>query len=125
MKNHKLQTYDKGLKAERWASIWLRLKGYKILQTRYKTPVGEVDLIAKKRNVLVFVEVKARQTHDKALESITPHMRARIARAASYYMARHSKYAGCDMRFDLVTVCPAVLGMVTIEHLDNAWSVTA
>lgn len=120
IQNHKKKTYDKGLKAEKRAELWLKVKGYKILERRYKTPIGEIDLIVQKNNIIVFVEVKARQTKALALESITFNMRQRIGRAASYYMG-HKNLDGCDMRFDVIAVFPSFLGMVTIQHLDNAW----
>ena len=103
------------MKAERLAGLWLQVKGYKILERRYKTPVGEIDLIIQKNNLIAFVEVKARETKRQALESLTPKMRQRIERAASYYIA-HNKCDGFDMRFDLVTVVPPFF----IQHLDNA-----
>ena len=118
--SHKKKTYDKGIKAEIMAALWLRVKGYKILESRYKTPVGEIDLIVQRGNVIAFVEVKARQTKTIALESITSNMRGRIGRAASYYIGHHN-VADYDMRFDVVTLSPLFLGMVTIQHLDNAW----
>lgn len=116
MQTQKRETYDRGLKAEQLAALWLGVKGYKILARRYKTPVGEIDLIVQKKNVIVFVEVKARQTHEQALESLTGHMRQRIERAALYYCA-HNKAEEVQMRFDLVTIQPPFF----IHHLDNAW----
>ena len=120
MQQQKKQTYDRGLKAESMAALWLRLKGYKILARRYKTKVGEIDLIARKANIICFVEVKARATKEQALESITPAMRQRIERAALYYVS-HNNVTNCDLRFDLVTVTPPFL----IHHLDNAWQQAA
>ena len=123
---HKLITYDRGVRGELYARIFLILKGYKILETRFKTPVGEIDLIARQKNTVVFVEVKARYNHAKALESITPKMRGRIERAASYYMARHRKVSDCDMRFDLIALRPfSIKSPFFITHLDNAWRPTA
>lgn len=124
MQHRKKKTYDKGLRSEKAAAFWLRLKGYRILNARYKTPVGEIDLIIQRNNVIAFVEVKARPTSGQALESITPMMRGRIERAASYYMAKH-KVDDMALRFDVVVVCPGILGIVTIQHLDNAWQLTA
>jgi len=124
MLNRKAKTYDKGVKAERAAANWLKLKGYKILEMRYKTKFGEIDLIISKNNLIAFVEVKARKDNATALESITPKMRLRITQSAQYYISQNdvSEY---DFRFDVVTVSPSFLGMVTIEHLDNAWEASA
>lgn len=116
MPNHKVVTYDRGLQAERLAALWLRIKGYKILAERYKTSVGEIDLIIQKKNTLAFVEVKARQTHEQALESLTPNMRRRIEKAALSYCA-YNNIEGFELRFDLITVQPPFF----IHHLDNAW----
>lgn len=112
--------YHRGLRAEHFAATFLRLKGYRIIATRYKTPVGEIDLIARRRRTLVFVEVKERQTMNDALSSITPQMKARITRAAQMYIAAHPACSGFDMRFDVV----ATRGFF-IRHLDNAWMATA
>ena len=116
MTQHKKQTYGRGVRAEMFTALWLQLKGYKILKRRYKTPVGEIDLIISKENLIAFVEVKARASMPLALESLTPAMRGRIERAASYYISRH-KVENYDLRFDLVTVTPPFF----IHHLDNAW----
>ena len=66
-KSHKQQTYDRGLWAENVAKIYLTFKGYRILQSRFKSPVGEIDIIAKKKNAIIFIEVKARKTETQAL----------------------------------------------------------
>lgn len=114
-------TYRRGLWAEFIAAWFLRLQGYRILATRYKTPVGEVDLIARKQNTLVFVEVKARKTAEAALEAVTPTMKRRIIRAAQTYIAYYPDYADYDMRFDVIGVSPPF----SIQHLDNVWESTA
>ncbi len=116
MTAHKKKTYTRGIRAEKLAALWLQIKGYKILERRYKTPVGEIDLIVRRGNMIAFIEVKARNTQTQALESLTPRMRGRIERAASHYISHHD-CQGADMRFDLVTVTPPFL----IQHLDNAW----
>lgn len=69
--NQKQKTYQRGLHAETVAVWFLRLKGYKILVRRYKTKVGEIDIIARRGNKIIFTEVKARPSIDIALESIT------------------------------------------------------
>lgn len=98
----------------------LTLKGYRILKHRYKTPVGEIDIIAKKKELLAFVEVKARKTKRAALESVTPKMQHRITKAAQYYLATH-KIDNIQCRFDLITVT----GFCRCDHLDNVWEETA
>ncbi len=116
MKN-KQNSYKLGLWAEIFAAWGLRLRGYKILEHRYKTPVGEIDLIARKGKMLVFVEVKARKELSTALQAVTSHMQNRIVRAANYFAAQNSAFSGYDMRFDLVAIAPPFYW----RHLDNAW----
>ncbi len=110
-------SYSKGLWSETLAAWFLRLKGYRILEERYKTPVGEIDLIAQKGTVLAFVEVKARKLMDDALQAVTPRMKTRISRAAQYYISQNPESASQDMRFDLIAVAPPFY----CQHLDNAW----
>ena len=98
--------YRRGLSAESWAALLLRLKGYRILARRFAAEVGEIDLIAQRGRVLVFVEVKARRSFDDALLSIHPRQRARIVRGAHAYLARNPKLAACDLRFDAILVAP-------------------
>ncbi len=107
----------KGRKAELAAATALRLKGFKILGSRVKTPVGEIDLVARRGRLLIFVEVKARQQHSDGLEAITPHQQARILAAAEAFLAQHPQYADLDMRFDAVICCPGRLP----HHLADAW----
>ena len=120
MQNQKLKTYNRGLKAEGLAALWLKFKGYKILERRYKTNVGEIDIIARRKKTICFIEVKARTTQVKALESLTATMRGRIERAALTYIGQNN-VADYEMRFDLITVSPPFF----IHHLDNAWQQAA
>ena len=71
-------------------SVWhLRLRGYRVLDRRYRTPVGEIDIIAQRGNLIAFIEVKARRTKTLAIESITPKQRHRIRRAAGAHVKDH------------------------------------
>ena len=72
-----------GLSAESRAAAYLVAKGYRIAARRFKTPFGEVDIVARRRGVLVFVEVKARSTLDAAAESLQLRQQRRIADAAA------------------------------------------
>ena len=100
------RAYLFGLSAEVLAAWRLRLAGWRILKRRYKTKAGEIDLIAKRRKTVVFVEVKARRTRDAALEAVTPASQARIVRAAKIFIAKHPKAAFYTLRFDVIIVCP-------------------
>ena len=111
-----LKTYKTGVRAEALAEILLRVKGYRILGRRVKTPVGEIDLVARKGNVLVFVEVKRRRGKAAALEALGGKGQKRIARAAAYYLAGAGRGWSGDVRFDLVA-----LWRFGAAHLRNAW----
>ena len=107
---------DKGRRAETIAAWYLRLKGYRILAKRVRTRVGEIDIIARKDDTLVFVEVKARATLDSAIFALHPAARRRIE-AASRVLAPH--YAGrcTTTRIDAVLVRPWALPV----HLVAIW----
>ena len=124
----KKKAYEQGVEAENLAAQYLRLKGYKILEQRFKTPGGEIDLIAQKKDVLVFVEVKSHKDPEAALYAVNERSRRRIETAARHYIAEHEDIAEMDMRFDVMVVPPAahnlarnLLGALSIHHLDNAW----
>lgn len=116
-KPEKLKAYKKGHAIERMAALYLQLKGYRILKIRYRTPMGEIDIIARRKNSLAFVEVKGRRDMTSALESVTRRNRARVERAALYFIAVHPQFASFDMRFDVVVFAPPF----SFRHLDNAW----
>lgn len=95
-----------GLWAERLAEILLRLKGYRILDRRYRTKVGEIDLIARRGKRLAFVEVKRRKSQDEALDAITPKLRGRVRRAAELWQQRYDKAGRWQPAFDVIVVLP-------------------
>jgi putative endonuclease len=109
--------YAKGFQAEEAAANYLIKKGFEILRHRYKTKLGEIDLIARHKNVLCFVEVKVRQSEVEALESINTKTQKRIENAALLFLAENPEYAECDMRFDVIGITKPF----KIHHLDNAW----
>ena len=95
-----------GISAESRAAAFLIAKGYRILARRFRTPVGEIDIVARRRKLLVFVEVKARERLDEAAWSVTDRQRARIVAAAELWLAAHSDRAIEDIRFDAMLVSP-------------------
>jgi len=107
----------RGRKGEWLAALYLRSKGYRILDRRVRTPMGEVDLIAKRGQLVVFIEVKHRKTLDLAVESVTHRAWLRIDRAAEFWMARHPALAGWGWRFDIVAVAPRQMP----RHVPDAW----
>ncbi len=96
----------KGHWAETLAALLLQIKGYSILERRFRSRAGEIDLIARRGRRIAFVEVKTRSTVDQAAWSITPHQQARIARAAEHWLAIKGGPQDFDMSFDVVLVAP-------------------
>ncbi|WP_420548512.1 YraN family protein [Curvivirga sp.] len=113
------RSHVKGQIAERKARLWLHLKGYKVLEYRYKTPVGEIDILARKGDSLIAVEVKARQTEEEAKNAIQQKQWERIARAITFYQSKHPEVVACDIRFDAIFVVPMKM---TPIHIKNAWN---
>lgn len=98
-----------GLSAESRAAAFLVAKGYRILARRFRTPLGEIDIIARRRGVLVFAEVKARDNFDEAAEAIGKRQQNRIIGAAQMWLATHPEDSMRDMRFDAILVIPGRL----------------
>jgi len=94
--------------AEGLAAWMLRLSGYRILARRFRSPVGEIDIVARRGNLLIAVEVKARRDEREAAEAVTPRQRMRISRALEAFIARYPRYAVLDIRFDVILVRPLV-----------------
>src|SRR5579862_3653722 len=83
----RVAAFKLGLSAESRAAMLLIAKAYRILARRWRTPFGEVDIVARRRHTLVFVEVKARATLDEAVEAVTAKSQQRIIRAAELWLA--------------------------------------
>jgi putative endonuclease len=96
----------RGRRAEVLALWLLRAKGYRLIARRFRTPVGEIDLIMRRRRVVAFVEVKHRPGETEGLDAVTAGSRKRIARAADYWLAGHPDAVGLDLRFDIVVARP-------------------
>jgi putative endonuclease len=95
-----------GISAESRAAALLIAKGFRILARRWKSPVGEIDIIARRRALLVFVEVKARETLDDAAWAVSERQRSRIIAAAEAWLARNADDRIRDIRFDAMLVAP-------------------
>ena len=102
----KLAAYKRGHRGEWLAALALSLKGFRILARRYRTPAGEIDLIARRGNLVIMVEVKARPTLMAAMEAINVTAERRIEAAADLWLSRRSDYAKLSVRFDLVAILP-------------------
>lgn len=106
-----------GISAESRAAFFLIAKAYRILARRWKTPFGEIDIVARRRYTLVFVEVKARATADQAIEAVTGRSQQRIIRAAEMWLAHHPDDGKGDVRFDVIVVTPGKMP----QHIPNAF----
>jgi len=102
----RVKAYRSGVFAETLAALLFRLKGYAIVARRYRTPVGEIDLVALKGKRLTFVEVKRRKTQEDAAWTLPAKQRRRIVRAAQYWLASHPDFAGHTIAFDVVLTAP-------------------
>ncbi len=93
-----------GLTAESRAAAYLTGRGYVIAARRFKSPVGEIDIVARRGPELVFVEVKARARLDEAALSLTPRQQRRIVAAAEAWLAEHPDDGTREIRFDVILV---------------------
>lgn len=106
----------RGRRAERFAATWLRLKGWKILGSRVRTAVGEVDLVARRAGIVAFVEVKHRATAADLDYAIDDYRLRRVAAAAEILAPRYATN-GEDISIDVILLAPRTLP----RHLVNVW----
>lgn len=99
-------SYRGGLRAEALCRFVLRLKGYRILASRYKTAQGEIDIVACRGRTLAIIEVKARPDEARAGEAVSIKQQKRTAQAAFAFLAHHPALAQHDVRFDVMHVLP-------------------
>ena len=102
----RVAAFRTGLSAESRAAAFLMAKGYRILARRFRTPHGEIDLVARRRNLVAFVEVKARASLDDAAYAVTPRQQARIIAAAQAWLMAHPEHAEFELRFDAMLIAP-------------------
>lgn len=105
----------RGRRGEGLAALWLRLKGWRVLARRVKTPRGEVDLIVRKGRTVAFVEVKWRATAAQLDLAIDAHRLRRVTAAAEAIAPRYAK-AGDDLRIDVLLLAPGRFP----RHITNA-----
>ncbi|MEA1937486.1 MAG: YraN family protein [Pseudomonadota bacterium] len=113
----RLEAYRHGRRAETLAAWRLRLAGWRILAHNWRSPVGEIDLIARRGNVIAFVEVKARRAASDAMAAVTARSQARIRRAAENWLSCHPEHAMKTLRFDLVLITSRLWP----RHVPNAF----
>ena len=116
-RRERVAAFRLGLSAESRAAMFLIAKGYRIVARRWKTPFGEIDIVARRRRALVFVEVKARDRADEAAEAVTERTKRRIVAAAELWLAHHPDDNERDIRFDVMLVAPGRMP----QHIANAF----
>lgn len=109
----------RGRWAETLATLLLAAKGYRVIERDWRCKAGEIDLIARRRHTLAFIEVKHRGRFEAAGDSIGERQRLRIARAAGLYVQQRPALATLDMRFDAILVVP----WRWPAHIRDAWRI--
>jgi putative endonuclease len=102
----RVAAFQTGVSAEARAAAFLIAKGYRVLVRRFRTPYGEIDIVARRRNLLAFIEVKARASLDEAAYAVTPRQQQRIVAAAQAWLMAHPEHAEFEMRFDAMLIAP-------------------
>lgn len=111
------KVWARGRRAERWAAFYLRLKLYRIVARNLRMPSGEIDIVAKRGALLVFVEVKYRPDMGLARAAVTPRQWQRIEAAATQFVAKRPVLHRCRWRFDVVAMAPYHWP----RHVRNVW----
>lgn len=113
----KIKNSIEGKKGETKAVLFLKKHGYKILETNFKNKIGEIDIIAEKDGVIVFIEVKNRSTYrfGRPIEAVDFRKQNKIKKVAEIYLMVKNKYYN-DVRFDVVEVSND-----NLEHIENAF----
>ena len=116
-RKRQVRALRRGLRAETVAALWLRLRGYAIVERDVRSSLGQIDIVARRGRVLAFVEVKQRASAETAAAALLMRQRRRIERAASGYLAQRPALAGLDIRFDVVALSP----WRRPRHIVGAW----
>lgn len=109
-----------GIKGEELAVRFLKKKGYRIISRNFKTPIGEVDIIAHDENILVFIEVKTRSddSFGRPFEAVNHRKKEKLKKVALYYLKHHRN--DMPLRFDVLSI--EMDGeKSTIEHIVDAF----
>ena len=109
----KQAAYLLGHEAETKAAAFLEAQNFKVLETRYKTKYGEIDLIARQDDLILIVEVKARPTLEQAMDAVSRTSMKRIEGASDIWLADQPDYHLLSLRYDLI----AMLGDGTLHHI--------
>ena len=115
-----------GREGEEAAVHFLRGKGYRIIERNFRCPCGEMDIVARHGDVLVFVEVRSRRSHNFGLplESIGPVKQRKLSRIALFYLQKYHLLDACKARFDVVGVRIGTTGP-EIELVQDAFDLAS
>jgi putative endonuclease len=116
-RDRRFRAYRKGHRGEWLAALALMLKGFRIVARRHRTKLGEIDLIARRGDLVAVVEVKARPTLQEAMDSVGYDAQRRIEGAADLWLSRQRDAARLSIRFDIVAVLPRRWPV----HVENAF----
>ena len=118
MKSKKQKSYFFGLLAEYYVIFLFFFKGYKLLEHRYKTKLGEIDLIFKKSNNIIAVEVKARKNKNLQIgEVVSRKQLTRILNSLKIFLNKNEIYSNFNSRVDVILV----YNFLRVQHIKNAW----
>jgi len=109
--------HQTGLSAESLCRLSLRLRFYNVVASRYRSPLGEIDIVAARGDTLALIEVKARPSQREAAEAIHHRQRERLQRAANDFLAKHPHFNRHNVRFDVMLVAPRSWPV----HIKDAW----
>jgi putative endonuclease len=110
---------------EKLAAKYLKKQGYRIIDRNYFTPLGELDIIARERDVLCFVEVKTRsdQSYGSGFDAVGPAKRRHLGRAALIYLKRNKiKFSELKIRFDIISIELPINGKPSYRLERNAFT---
>lgn len=116
-RDKRFRAYRKGHRGEWLAALALMLKGYRIVALRHRTKLGEIDLIARRGDLVAIVEVKARPTLTQAMDAVGFEAQRRIEGAADLWLAKQRDFDRLSVRFDIVAVLPRRWPV----HVENAF----
>jgi putative endonuclease len=102
----RIKANRRGHRGEALAAFSLRLKGWRIVAKRYRSPLGEIDLIARRGDLVAMIEVKTRASLMEAMDAVTPSAQRRIMGSADLWLSRQKDAATLSIRFDIIAVLP-------------------
>jgi len=116
-----METRIYGFKQENIALKFLKKRGLKLIEQNYNTKLGEVDLIMREGNTIIFIEVRYRRSsaYGSACESVTYYKQQKIIKASTVYLQRNNLYDRVNIRFDIIAISSDSIH--PIEWVKNAF----